>query len=776
MKIRHLVFVLAFTLFATAFTGLTVHAQEDDPTSNSYQDDIAELQRQLDELLRRLNNLDALPPLPPPEPPPQQPQPTPPPTFEPIPILLQPQSIVVEAGGVYEFTVTIRNIGSHTVQNLLTQASSDGPFSIEFLNNSNSVNSLAGNRDTNMTMRVTVDQNASPGSHTIALSHFFRDQSRENHTRSDDRINVRIGGTVGTPNVRAGDFQMGGGMFAGGHITPGQTFTVSATIENIGTANARDVQVRFPDLDTSKLFSTGDPNLGFFAVMEQGDSSRVNFTFQAASRIDGGMHTAIIPFSLTFRDENNENQSTEVFSFPVNIYSEEDDSLANLQIRNMQSPTGFTHVDQIGVITFEVYNAGEADARNIRVEANPESSTAIVPMGTPRTQTIPLLEPGQSQLLTFGFSPRDTAVTRSYAIGFSLFFEEGRGSDSTSHTLDQFAFAAINVYNPEEDEDDDRIQIPRIIVSSYTVYPQIPLAGQTFDMEITFQNTSATRSVNNIVITMEALEAVRDQGTVFSPAAGSNTMFIEYIPPRGEVTRTISWFTVPDASPRSYPMRVSFIYQDQDYREFSAEENLNINVQQVVRLDLSDMNFPATVTQGNSIWLDLQIINSGMVTLRNLRVRVDGPFDVSEANMFIGNVSPGAFRSYTGSIIPLESGRIEGSFVVYGEDATGATVEFENDFVIYVEADEWGDGMFMGDDTMWAEGGGMVWGDDMFGDSFRDPWGDMFGESNDGFDFIALVQRPIFIIPVVGFIVVATVVVILVVKRKRNKLEFDDEA
>ena len=397
-----------------------------------------------------------------PQPPPQ---PTPAPTFEPIPVLLSPQSISLEAGQTQDITITIRNIGTHTASNLLTQAASDGPFTIQFLNNSNSINSIASNRDVNMTMRITVDANVAPGSHTITLNHFFRDQARENLSRDGDRINVRIGGAVGTPNVRVGNFRFGGVIAT--PIEPNQNFTVTANIENVGLGSARDVQVRFPDLDTKMVFFTGDPNQAFFATLDSDESRTVNFQFQTANRIDDGMHTVSIPFEVTFRDENGENPQTETFTFPVNIYSPEDDTLPNLEIRNMSAPSGLVNVNQTGTISFYLYNAGEADARNILVVATPESTSDIVPVVTANRQAVPMLAPGESRLLTFSFSPRESASTRSYAIGFNVSFEEGRGTDTTAHTFEQFA--AINVYNPDEEDDEDRIQIPRIIVSSYTV-------------------------------------------------------------------------------------------------------------------------------------------------------------------------------------------------------------------------------------------------------------------------------------------------------------------
>ena len=747
MKMKNLrtllaILIMAMSLLTPVYADSLITVSPDDLAD--LVERINELTTERDELQNQLEN---------------QPSATPAPVFAPNPRLLNPQNITLEPGETQDVVITLRNIGTHTAFNLLTQASSSGPFTVEFLNGSNNVNSLTEGRNTNMALRISVDEDAEPGSHTIQLAHSFRNQSRENAT-GQDTLTLRIGGAAaGAPSVRMGSFNTGGGR-----IEPGQTFFVSATIQNTGAAAARDVQVSLPNLSADTIFFTGDLNQASFDTMAGGYSGTLNFTFQTSSRIDTGTYE--IQFRVTYRDANNNAQEAQTFSTFVNVYSSAD-TLANLEIRNMEAPTARLNVNQQGTINFYVYNTGETEARNIRVVATPEVAGHVVPVVTASTQVIPVLAPGASHRLSFSFSPRESAETRSYAIGFEVQFED--------HSFEQFA--ALNVYNPERaDDTEGNIQIPRIIVSAHTIYPRIPLAGQTFDMDITFKNTSATRSVNNIVITMEALEAVRDQGTVFTPHEGSNTMFIAYIPPGGEVTRSMSWFTVPDAAPRSYPVRVSFEYQDQDYREFSFHENLNINVQQIVRLEISDMHIPPTVMPGSSIWLDLQIINSGMVALRNLRVRVEGPFDASEANRFAGNVAAGAFRTYTGSIVPLEEGTLQGQFIVYGEDATGALVEFATDFTVEVGGgfgfDEGGRGemdMMIGDEMF--EGGGMIWEGD--GRGFYD--GRDFGFDEDGgAGILSFIRRPLVWGPVLAVAVLVIAIVVFIVSRNKNRLDFDD--
>ena len=711
-------------------------------------DELAGLRRQI-ELLQMFNQTV---PTPAPEP---TPVPTPTPVFAPHLRLLNPQNITVARGEVVYVPITVRNIGTHTAFNVLTQvrASAGSPFYVEFVDSTNHVAQITENAQRNMMLRITVDENAEPGNDfAINLEHFFRNHARVNLPPTTDTIRVRVVGVAQEPTIRVGGFR----SHNVAPIQPGQRFSASININNMGEADARDVVVSLPNMSADAIFFVGDPNDLVIPSLEAGGEVTKNFMFQASERLSGG--TLPIDFTVSFRDSGG-SLHEETITFFVNIAV---GAIPNLEIINLVTPVGRVMVGETGTFTFTLQNVSTTEARNIRVEAIPEDDS-IVPMGTPGIQNITSLAPGAEVSLTFSFSPRERAVTRSYTINFSVSFLDVPSGERI--TIPQFV--AFNVYNPEErDEPDDdrRVQIPRVIVSNYSVYPLIPRAGREFDMSITFRNTNMTRSVNNIRITLESLEGTPGQGAVFTPVGGSNTLFVDFLGPGEEITKNLTFFTVNDALPRSYNMRVEFEYQCQDFAEFRASENLSITVAQVVRLETDGISIPSMGTVGGNIWLRFSVLNSGRVPLYGMRIRVDGPFDGSEFNRFIGNLAAQRQISYDGQFRPLEEGTHEGAIVIYGEDATGAIIEYRHDFTILVD-----EGFAMGG---WDFGGDFVdrdwmWGDDMF-----------WGEEEEGFDFFEFIQRPVVWIPaagVLGAIVVAIIVVVVVKKRKSSKLDFDDE-
>jgi len=723
-------------------------------------------------------------------------QPSPSPIHAPNPRLLSPQQITVQPGDTVDVNLTIRNIGTHTAFNILSQAvpSAGAPFTVSFVNNSNSIATIGENREAVMTLRISVNANADAGNHTVALTHLFRDADRDNLS-TNDTLHVRVAGEEeGRSNLEIRN------MTAPiGSIGVGETATISFYIHNSGQAEARNIRVVAAPEVTADIVPVVTSSTQTIQSLAPGQSHRLTFSFsprESAQTRSYGIGFTVHDGELSFQ------QFT-----AINVYNpdeEEDDYIANLEIRNMTSPTGRIGVGQTATFSFYVYNRGDAEARNIRVVAAPESVSDIVPVQTSSQQVIQSLAPGQSHRLTFSFSPTDASMTRSYAVGFTVHYGE----------LSFQQFAPINVYNPEQEDDGPdtgRVQIPRVIVSNVDLNPPVPRAGQPFEMEITFRNTSATRSVNNIRVLMEEVIAniPGQQATHFAgfnPLDGSNTLFLDYLAPLEETTMTLRFTTVVEANPGAHNMRFTFDYQDQDFASHDASQQISISVAQVSRLELHDVSIGGWVTPmvGAHVPFDFRIVNSGRVNIINIRVRTEGPFDVSDAGgtdgIFVGQINFQRATGFDGVIVPLEPGQQSGYFIVTGEDITGEIVEVIHPFTVFVEG-----GFDMGDfEGDWVEGGGLrpaFPGGDMgmfdarcsvtgeiVTTGYIDPeTGEfvMLGEwchetgawlpFDDGFDFIEFIRRPIVWGPAAGVLAVVLIVIIVVARRKKPRFDFEDD-
>jgi hypothetical protein len=738
--------------------------------------------------------------------------------------LVSPQNLNLEAGESREVTITVRNVGTQNVHSLFTVASPSGqsPFTVEFLRNSNNIAQLNANAQRNMTLRITVDENAEAGNHTISLNHYFRNEQGVTDD-SSDTINVRIGGTVGTPRLEIRDMNT-----PSGRINVGQTGQISFEIRNTSTAEARNIRIEATPANEDIIVPMTANRIDI-PSLAAGESRRVSFSFMPRDTAETRSYT--VGFRVSFEPERGERISFEQ-SAAFNVFNPDDDeneSVARLEIRNMTVPSGRVNVGQTGQISFYLFNGGETEARNIRVEASvPEGANAVVPM-TSNIQTVQTLAPGESRRVSFSFSPRDAAVTRSYAVRFNTTFQLERGGETESFEQ----FASFNVYNPDEDDEiEGRNQIPRVIVSEYSLYPSVPRAGHEFEMTITFRNTNSSRSVNNVRILMEEVMATNLPGQTnnhfagFTPVGGSNTLFVENLAPRGEVTMVLRFTTSAEAMSGTHNMRISFDYQDQDFAMHEASEQISISVAQVTRLELANVNVMEFASVGSPVWFSFDVINSGRVNLSSIRVRTEGPFDVTDAGgetgRFIGNLNAQRTVGFDGRFVPLEPGQHQGEFIVTGEDTTGAIVELRTPFNIFVEGG-WGmDGEF-GDwemDGGFDPGGGMrpgggmgivrpggggVYIDDGMGgfDNDRNNSGggsflrnifmrevitapdwwqeDFMGPFNPadapmmGIEPTYEIRLGVVIGAIAGILAVIAVPVVIIISKKKSKLNFDDD-
>ena len=143
-------------------------------------------------------------------------------------------------------------------------------------------------------------------------------------------------------------------------------------------------------------------------------------------------------------------------------------------------------------------------------------------------------------------------------------------------------------------------------------------------------------------------------------------------------------YTVPDAQPKTYTITANFEYEDFDGKEYTATELIGIPVIQQSKLETADINLPPEGFIGQPIPISLEFYNMGKVTLNNLMIKVDGNFQVENANYFVGNFDAGGSEYYEATIIPTEPGMLEGNVIFSYEDSNGEMIEIFKEFSLNV--------------------------------------------------------------------------------------------
>lgn len=219
---------------------------------------------------------------------------------------------------------------------------------------------------------------------------------------------------------------------------------------------------------------------------------------------------------------------------------------------------------------------------------------------------------------------------------------------------------------------------PKLIVSNYTLTPEMVKAGEEFKLNLTFYNTNYEKSVRNIKITLNGSSSTvgangeQSSGSVFTPVNSSNTFYIGRIYSESYDTKEITLKTAPNVQAQNYSMEIKFEYEDADGNEYTASEIIGIPVVQTSKVLYGDVSVSEGV-EGQPINLSMDFYNIGKDALTTFMVTVEGKdFTISgNQRYFVGNFTPGSSDSFNTEIVPSKSGTIEGNVVITYEDSTG---------------------------------------------------------------------------------------------------------
>lgn len=249
---------------------------------------------------------------------------------------------------------------------------------------------------------------------------------------------------------------------------------------------------------------------------------------------------------------------------------------------------------------------------------------------------------------------------------------------------------------------------PKLIISNYSLDPEMPQAGQEFAVSLTFYNTNAEKSVRNIKISIGGGEAGAipsatqtggsqasapsgSAGSVFTPVGSSNTFYISRIRPRETDKKTIHLKTAPTLAAQNYSINVSFEYEDLLGNEFTATETIGIPVVQTADILLGDVQInggesEGTLMMGNPTNVDMDMYNIGKDQLTTYMVTIEGKgFKVNGSpRYFVGNFAPGGADHFSAEIVPQEQ-EISGNIVITFEDSTGKKHEQKQPFEAKIE-------------------------------------------------------------------------------------------
>ncbi len=339
-------------------------------------------------------------------------------------------------------------------------------------------------------------------------------------------------------------------------------------------------------------------------------------------------------------------------------------------------------------IAFELYNSGNSTVKAMQLTLTLPDGV-VVQQGSNQIN-VGIMRSGDRKNVSFPIVVEEGLEKKSYVITATIKGSNNLG-DAVEVSKSFYVYVDGSKKKGEEDkekeeEKDEGIKTPQLMVSNYHIGGSTVQAGTSFSLGLDVHNTS-DKDLRNIKVT------VSSDGT-FVPVGSSSSFFVDAIAAKGTYSQALTLSTSLEAEQKITALTVSMAYEDTKGNAYTSEDTISIPVTQETRLVVDELVPPTELYMGNAGSASLDFYNMGKTTLSNLRVNASGNFDIMESNSYYaGNMASGGKDSYSFSFVPREVGPMEGVVTFTYEDATGSQQYLEVPFTFEVmEMPVWDDG------------------------------------------------------------------------------------
>lgn len=180
---------------------------------------------------------------------------------------------------------------------------------------------------------------------------------------------------------------------------------------------------------------------------------------------------------------------------------------------------------------------------------------------------------------------------------------------------------------------------PKVIVETCNYSTEKIVSGSTFTGTVTFRNTSKTKYIQNITVSV-----ISDTPGI-SLCSDGNVFFFDRVNVDSTWELPLEIKVDEQVVEGKYDIRFSVSYDNSDATSLSSEGQIAFPVYQSMKVELETGEMVSDVTAGDSITLPIQVMNLGRGMIYNVRCEVEGTGLTSSKSLFIGNLEGGTAGS-----------------------------------------------------------------------------------------------------------------------------------
>lgn len=447
-------------------------------------------------------------------------------------------------------------------------------------------------------------------------------------------------------------------------IVAGEDFNLTIDYKNDSSHNAYDIRMT-PLFEDMPLVYERPVVFERTKTLKARDSGTVSFSFKAAD--DAALGVYGLKFKIEYTNVRDENYDTEQIIY-FKVVKEKVKPI--IEISDILTGESGVFANSTFPLNFVVSNKGEIDANNVEVTLKGLSPDTFMAVDSKNYKYVGELKNGGSINVSFNMFASEKINKGLNTITAEIKYKDTSGNELSTEKI----IYILDVKSENEVVDEDgSLAKPKIIISSYSTVPKSIIAGDEFNFNFTFKNTSKEKNLRNMKITLSATDGA------FIITKGSNTFYIEELAANDVMAKSIGLKAKQDLSSNSYPIILSFDYEDSAGAEYVAEEKINIPVTEYSKLVINSVYANEGYVNSNTS-LAFDYINMGRAVVSNLTASVEGDYVAVQPINYIGNLNAGSSDYYDIEITPTKSGANYGTLVLAFEDSSGKIIEVRKEF------------------------------------------------------------------------------------------------
>ncbi len=480
-------------------------------------------------------------------------------------------------------------------------------------------------------------------------------------------------------------------------IESGTKYRYYVNIENRGDIAMENVRINIKGSDSVIIVDGTD--VAFIDKIKAGSDKSASFYFMTTAEITASNQYITASVAYDYTSAAGRREQTE-YTAQLSL----DAKLSGAPVLKLFGDSSIPSIseDREYEYTLTVKNLSDRAVRDLSIDFTSSDALFFVD-GTDYAFVESIAANGSAEV-TVKFRTLENISSIRQTITAAMSFVYGR----TSAEMKAEAQSTVNLI-AEDAAGGSSTAAPNVIIGSYDMGAEQIAAGDAFDLNLSFYNTSSEIAVENVIMTINA-------GGDLTIYGGGNTYFYPTLSAGGEIAEIIPLRALATAMTGTSTVGISFKYDyvDGDQRNtVTAEQTIFVPIYQPDKMTFEVKSPTYSVFSGNETYITVSYLNKGRSDIGNVKAEIVGDVGALSTSKIIGNIAPGGNGTFDFIVIPYMGGECSFSIKFTYEDATLTEVIKEIPVSFMVEEMVWEDPGYT-DFPMTMEGdgsgeGGFPW-------------------------------------------------------------------